>query len=446
MAVEPKGSLGVNYWRLWSATVISNFGDGLSAVAYPWLASAITRDPVAIAGTGIARFLPWLLFTLPAGAITDRVDRRRLVAWMDVIRTFLTVFVAIFVLAGQHGLASPDEIAAGTADPPANAVGFLAMLYITGFLFGLAEVFRDNAAQTILPSIVQPSQLEKANGRLWGAESIMNSFVGPPVGGVLLAVAFSLPFFVDAGSFALAAGLVFLLGGQFKPKTFDRTDTSIRSEIREGVSWLWRHSLLRPMALILGFLNGLNNVAMATLVLFIQEILDLGAAQYGLMLSSFAVGSVVGSFTASKVSEKLGSGTSLYFTLGASAVVLIVTGATSRPVVVWILFAVSSYVGTLWSVITVSLRQTIIPDHLLGRVNSFYRLMGWGTIPIGMFLGGLIVDITEALTNRDLGLRMPFYLAGAVYVVLFFYSLPRLTTAKIEAAREEAVRRKEQES
>ena len=200
------------------------------------------------------------------------------------------------------------------------------------------------------------------------------------------------------------------------------------------------------MALILGFQNGLNNVAMATLVLFIQEILHLGAAQYGLMLSSFAVGSVVGSFTASKVSEKLGSGTSLHFTLGASAIVLIVTGATSSPVVVWILFAVSSYVGTLWNVITVSLRQTIIPDNLLGRVNSFYRLMGWGTIPIGMFLGGLIVDITEALTNRDLGLRMPFYLAGAVYVVLFFYSLPRLTTAKMEAAREEAVRRKEQES
>jgi len=446
MAVEPKRRLGANYWRLWSATVISNFGDGLSAVAYPWLASAVTRDPLAIAWTGIARFLPWLLFTLPAGAITDRIDRRRLVAWMDVIRTLLTVFVAIFVLAGQNGLASPDQIAAGTADPPANAVGFLAMLYITGFLFGLAEVFRDNAAQTILPSIVQPWQLEKANGRLWGAESIMNSFVGPPVGGVLLAVAFSLPFFVDAGSFALAAGLVFLLVGQFKPKTANRANTTLRSEIREGVSWLWRHSLLRPMALILGFQNGLNNVAMATLVLFIQEILDLGAAQYGLMLSSFAVGSVVGSFTASKVSEKLGSGTSLYFTLGASAVVLIVTGATSSPVVVWILFAVSSYVGTLWNVITVSLRQTIIPDNLLGRVNSFYRLMGWGTIPIGMFLGGLIVDITEALTNRDLGLRMPFYLAGAVYVVLFFYSLPRLTTAKMEAAREEAVRRKEQES
>lgn len=102
MAVEPNRSLGANYWRLWSATVISNFGDGLSAVAYPWLASAVTRDPVAISWTGIARFLPWLLFTLPAGAVTDRIDRRRLVAWMDVIRTFLTVFVAIFVLAGQN--------------------------------------------------------------------------------------------------------------------------------------------------------------------------------------------------------------------------------------------------------------------------------------------------------------------------------------------------------
>ena len=103
--------LGPNYWKLWTSSVTSNLGDGVATIAYPWLASSVTRSPVHIAMMLVVIRLPWLLFSLPAGVITDRVDRRKLVAWMDVIRFLVTLGVALAVLASQAELASPDEIA-----------------------------------------------------------------------------------------------------------------------------------------------------------------------------------------------------------------------------------------------------------------------------------------------------------------------------------------------
>ena len=199
------GPLGSSYWKLWTASVVSNLGDGVSVIAYPWLASALTRDPIHIAAVAVVTRLPWLLFALPAGVITDRVDRRRLVAWMDVSRFLFTLGIAAAVLVTQADLSPPADIASGAAEPPGSAGLLLVLVYLAAFLLGTAEVLRDNSAQTLLPSIVEKDNLEKANGRMWGAEMVMNSFVGPPLAGILLAVSFALPFFVDAASFAVSA-------------------------------------------------------------------------------------------------------------------------------------------------------------------------------------------------------------------------------------------------
>ena len=232
--------LGRNYWKLWVASVVSNFGDGVATIAYPWLASAVTRNPIHIAAVLVVTRLPWLLFSLPAGVITDRVDRRKLVAWMDVGRFVITLGVALAVLAAQPQLSSPEEVAAGGAVPDSAGLLFLLLIYAAAMLLGTAEVFRDNSAQTLMPAIVDGENLEKANGRLWGAEMVTNSFVGPPLGGMLLGVAFALPFFVDAGSFAVAAALVFMIGGNFKPSresagTDEIGKTSFWGELKEGV-------------------------------------------------------------------------------------------------------------------------------------------------------------------------------------------------------------------
>ncbi len=439
-------TLGANYWRLWSASVISNLGDGVALIAYPWLASAVTRNGLLIALIAVAQRLPWLIFTLPAGVITDRVDRRRLIVWMDVVRTIVTLGVAAAVLVRQDVLPAPDAIASGSA--LATDTGLYLVLLVATLLFGFAEVLRDNAAQTILPAIVEPEALEKANGQMWGIEMVANSFIGPPLGSLLLGVAFALPFFVDAGTFAIAAGLVFLLTGSFRVNGTKADNGKIewRKEIGEGFGWLWRHPLLRPMAIILGFMNGLGMVTFATFVLFAQEILNTSAFTFALLGTGGAVGGLLATFFASKVSARVGSGTSLYVVLLVSVFISAVIGAVSSWVIVWAMFVIFTFSAVLWNVITVSLRQSIIPDRLLGRVNSVYRFFAWGMMPVGSAVGGLLVVITEGFASREVALRMPWFFVAVSFALLFVYAAPRLTTEKIEAARTEGVAAKEAEA
>jgi MFS family permease len=192
------------------------------------------------------------------------------------------------------------------------------------------------------------------------------------------------------------------------------------------------------MAIALGITNGLFALAAATLVLFVQEILELDAAAFGVLLSSGAAGGLVGSLLAPRISRRIGQGASLFSSLLASTLTLLVIGLTSSAWVVWAAFAVGSFFGSLWNVITVSLRQALIPDGILGRVNSVYRFFGWGMLPIGAVLGGVIVAGTETFLGREWALRAPFLFAFVVHSGLFFYALPRLNSARIEAARTRA--------
>jgi MFS family permease len=440
---KKKVELGLNYWKLWTASVGSNLGDGVAAIAYPWLASAITRDPILIALIAVAQRIPWLIFTLPAGVITDRVDRRKAMVWMDVLRAALTLVVAFAVLGATSGLPTVEAIAEGVPISTNQLLYWL--LVLTAFLLGMAEVLRDNASQTILPAIVKPEALETANGRMWGAEMVMNSFLGPVVGSLLIVVAFALPFFFDAVTFALAAVLVFLMTGDFRSPSAESQSGKVqwRAEIAEGFGWLWRHDLLRPMAIILGIMNAVAAMAFATFVLFAQEVLDVNAFVFAVLGTGGAVGGIVGSVTAPKISERLGSGPSLYVTLIGGGLTSLIVGLSTHWVVAWVMFTAFTFTAVLWNVITVSLRQTIIPDRLLGRVNSVYRFFAWGMMPIGMLIGGLLVAGAEQVVSRDVALRLPWLAGAIIYAVLFVYAAPRLTTEKLEGARAEGMAARE---
>ncbi|MDH3306922.1 MAG: MFS transporter [Acidimicrobiia bacterium] len=432
--------LGSNYWRLFGANVVSNLGDGVAVVAYPWLASAITRDPVQISLIAVVTRLPWLLFSLPAGVLTDRLDRRKLIIWMNGFRFVVTLIVAMVVWASRGSLADPDAIATGTAPVPANGAWLLAVLYFTAFLFGVAEVIADNAAQTLMPSLVETDQLEKANGWLWGSETVANSFAGPPIGGLLLAIGFAIPFFFDAASFAIAAALIASLAGRFRAEpgaTRPEGPASWWSDLKEGVRWLWGHRLLRTLAIMLGIMNALITLSLSTYVLFVQEVLGLDAARFGVLLWSGAVGGVLGSLFAPKVSARIGQGRSLQLVLLVSALGIGVTGITSSWGVVFAMAAVTSFVAVLWNVITVSLRQEIIPDRLLGRVNSVYRFFAWGMMPIGSLLAGATVALGETATSRVTALRLPFLIASVAYLAVFAVGVRQLTDRRLAEARTE---------
>ena len=427
--------LGSSYWKLWTATAISNLGDGVSMVAYPWLASAVTRSPILIAAAGFASRLPWLIFTLHAGVLTDRFDRRKLIVAMDFMRGLLTVFVGLVVFFNKDSFPALDELTTITNLETNWPIYFT--LLITAFLFGLAEVLRDNSAQTLMPSVVDKENLEKANGRMWSAESLTNSFIGPPLGSLLIGIAIFIPFFFDAVSFFFAVALIASLKGTFKPVADDkpREKINFKAEIKEGYVWLWAHPLLRPMAIILGSMNGLGTMVGATFILFAQEVLETSVFTFALLGTAGAVGGTVGGLLAPKISSKLGSGRSLAMTLAAAPIGSLIIALTTTWQVVWVVVVFETFFAILWNTITVSLRQSIIPTHLLGRVNSVYRFFAWGSIPIGMFVGGGLVSALTLVLSRENALRAPYLFGVVLGLLLWALAAPRLTTAKIEAAR-----------
>lgn len=425
--------LGASYYKLFGASTISNLGDGISAIAYPWLATAVTRNGLLIALVALAQRLPWLVLTLPAGVVTDRRDRRSLMIVANWSRAAITLVVAVLVMARQGGLASPDELAAGVE--VSEDLLLYGMVLVAAVLLGAGEVFYDNAAQTFMPSVVASPQLEKANGRLWSAEMVANVFVGPPLAAALLAVAFAVPFMVDAATFAVSAVLITLIppvtrqSGSGEGAPGQRAGW--RQELIEGFRWLWAHDVLRPMAISLGALNLLGAMTGAVMVLFAQEILSTSATEFALLTTGGAAGGVVGGWIGSSAAQRLGPGPSLSGTVIVGGVTSAAIGMLSWWPAVWVLFAAGSFVAVLWNVITVSFRQTIIPDHLLGRVNSVYRFFGWGMMPIGALLGGVTVTVGELFLDRQTSLRLPWLVAGMAHLALLAFVAPRLTSTNL---------------
>ena len=427
------GKLGGNYRKLFSATTISNLGDGVGIIAYPWLASAITRSPLLIALVAVAQRLPWLLFSLPAGVITDRGDRRRLMVGANAGRAVLTGVVAIAVLARQGSIPAPDQLE--------QVMGTEWLLYlmilVATLLLGMCEVIYDNSAQTFMPAIVETADLERANGRMYSAELVANQFAGPPLASLLLLAGFAVPVIFDASTFAVSAALVFAIVATPRPvaaaDVVERRPW--RAELAEGFRWLWGHEVIRALAITLGGLNLLSQVGFALIVLYGQEVLGTSVTEFALFTMAGAVGGVVGGWTASAVVRRIGAGPSLALTLWGGALCSIALGFISSWPLAGLALFVFLFIGILWNVITVSFRQSVVPDRLLGRVNSVYRFFGWGAIPIGGLIGGVIVAVLDGPVSRDVALRAPFVVAGVAQLGLSLWAVPRLTTAKLDAAR-----------
>lgn len=357
---------------LFSATAISNLGDGISALAFPWLATLIIRDPVLIAAVAAATRLPWLLFSLPAGVITDQFDRQRLMVGADLLRMLLTLAVVGLILS-----APPMPL----ADAASQALPLIAGLCAAAFLLGSAEVVRDNAAQTALPSVVDKSQLEKANGQLWSIEQVMGQFVGPPVAGLLIAMAVPVPFLVDAASFAIAAFLIWQIA--MIPKVQTVTTRGFWKPLIEGATWIKGNPLILRLALMLGVLNFVTMMSATMLVLLSQEIMHLDAAGHGLLLTAGAAGGVAGGLIGPRLVTRFGAQACVFGALAIFPFPFLLLALTSSPWIAGVALFLEMSAGMTWNVVTVSLRQRTIPDALLGRVNSIYRFFGWGSIPLG---------------------------------------------------------------
>jgi MFS family permease len=408
---ETRQRLPRQYWFLWCAATASNLADGMFKIIVPLVAVTLTRDPVLVAGVSVAASLPWLVFSLPIGALVDRMDRRKVMAAANTSRALLVAVLAVFAATDLVSIWALYAVALGT---------------------GIAEVFYDTSTQSILPQIVDKKLLPRANGLQYGAETVANMFAGQPLGGILMAVSVAFSLAVPAAIWGVGVGALLALRGSFRVPREDGPKTGLLADVAEGLRYLFGHGVLRTMAIMTGVSNLSSSAQGALLVLYAvgaESYLGLSDAQYGLLAIFPAVGGVLGAVLAEKVVARLGR--SLCLALG----VVLFSAAMAVPAVtfnIWIfgsVYAIMGFAISVWNVVVVSLRQAIVPPGLLGRLNSAYRLVAWGMIPLGSFLGGVLA--------KALGLLPVFVICGACCLALLAL-MPQVSNARIEAAEAEA--------
>jgi MFS family permease len=393
--------LGSAYWRLWWANAVSYAGDGALVSALPLFAVTVTKDPRLISLVSAAIFLPWLLLSLPAGAIVDRHDRVGLMWRSQAFQFAVMSVLTVLIVTHTAGIAA---------------------LAAAGFLLGCAEVVYSNAEQSALPALVPADLLPRANGNQQVVLTIGETFVGPPLGSALFAVRAALPFGLDALSFAGSAALVAGLPRTAKSRTAQpRSEQRMRAQIAEGVRWLAGHRLLRTVALLLGVSNFSSQMGQATLVLLATQTLHVGTRGYGLLWTAAAVGSVLGGLVNPAITRRLGLVRSLTVAMAAFAALDAGIGLAPDFAAAAALMACNGFFVTMWNVVTVTMRQRIVPAELLGRVNSVYRMLGWGLMPLGALAGGFIAHAA--------GLRAAYIVGGVLSGVALLAALPVLAGA-----------------
>ncbi|MDT4957517.1 MAG: hypothetical protein QOD31_1316 [Pseudonocardiales bacterium] len=405
--------LGARFWRMYASSATSNLADGIGRTALPLLAATYTRSPLLISGLVTFAFLPWLLFALPSGALVDRVDRRHAMSAANMVRAVSTATLAVLVLTDLANIT---------------------VLYVVAFALGLAETVYDSAIRAILPQVVPADRLDSANSTLTVEEMLGQTFLGAPVGSVMFALAATAPFLINAGGFALAAVLMLTLRGNYRPVR-SGAKTSLRADIGEGVRWLRAHRLLRGLTLVSAGTAGLSSMASGVLVLYVLEVLRLPSGDFGLVLITAGLGALLGGLAAPLLARRLGRTVVLTGGSALSAITLGLMGLTRNGYVAAVLFGICGAGVMTWNVLTMSLRQALIPQGLFGRVQGAYRTLVWGAIAVGSVGGGAVASV--------IGLRPVFLVAGVgclVMAVLLGLLLRANTAALADVASTEAVR------
>lgn len=402
MPASVTARLGADFHKLWGASAVSNLGDGFGAVAAPLLVATLTSDPVLIAGAGLAQQLPWLLFALLSGALSDRIDRRRLIVVVDLARALL-----VGVLAAA--------IATDTVS--------LALLYCVLFTLGIGETLADTAAAGRLPAVVAPDLLAHANARLGLTFSVINMWLAKPLGAYLFALAAAVPFGVNAATFVLAAAVAATMRSPSPPA---REPGGLFRDIGEAITWIQQHRTLRALMVTMGLVQIPFCAAFATFVLYAQVRLGSSDVGFGLLVSTHAVGAAVGAAGAARLERRLGATALLRIGLLIETATHLVLALTTSAWVAGAALALFSVHATIWGVVVATVQARMVPDELRGRIAGLRNLMDFTGVAVGTVLGGFLA--------RWFGLTGPFWLAFAAMALIVLLVWKRLDGADLDAS------------
>lgn len=411
-AAADRGGFAAGFRRLWSATTLSGLGDGIRITAFAVFAAALTEDPFLVALVTVASRLPWLFVGPFAGTLADSVDRWRALWLCDLARAAVIGLFALLAFTGQVGIA---------------------VLAVTAFVLSSIETLAENLSQAVVPDVTGGASLDSANSRLMGGQFVTTEFLGAPLGAFLFSTSHALPFALDTISFGLSALLILSVrrsrGAETAtvaaaPATERMTPRRLREQTAEGIRWLRGHRTLRTVCVLIGTLNFSILAVLSIAVLYALETLGIGENAYGLLMVLVAVGGLVGLLVAPLVVKRIGRGRTLQLAFALCPPAFLVPGLTDNP---FLAAGTLSLVGaaiSLANVVTISLRQVLVPTQLFGRVNGAYRLVVNGVSPVGGLVGGVVAD--------QFGLRAPFLMSAVLMTAVTVVALAMLPPKSLD--------------
>ncbi|PZG17685.1 MFS transporter [Micromonospora craterilacus] len=393
-----------NFTALWAGAAVTNLADGVVKLTLPLVAVSMTDSPALVAGITLANTLPWLLFSLPAGALADRVDRRRLIMTMAAARALVLAVLVGGILADMLPLAG---------------------LYAGALLLGTAEVFADTTRMSVVPMVVPRNRMESAFAKLTATETVANEFIGPPLGGLLAAAGLAVALGAGGVGYAGALLALAIMTGHYRNNHHPRSATSasgLRADIWDGVQYVWRERVLRTLLLVAGAASGCWAAWMAVIVVYAVAPgpMDLSRSEYGLLIGALGVGGVVGASAAPALTRRLGRQVVLATSMACFTVLLAAPAVSSSPR----LIAVTTFLGGAgtgaWNVTYSSLRALVVPDEMMGRYSGVSRLTSWGSMPLGALVAGFTAEL--------ISVRAVFW-GGATLCVLVLVATLRTVTS-----------------
>ena len=397
--------LGHSFRWLLASSAISNIGDGVALAAGPLLVASLTQDPLLVSFALLAQQLPNLFFGIPAGAIADRFDRRRIVAAVNLVRAAVLVVLAATIVG--------------------EAVS-IAIVLITLFVLGTAEIFADVSSNSLVPRVVPREHLGVANARLTGSFLLTNQLVGPPIGAFLFSAGMALPFAANAACFALGALLVMRVVTDVVELTAERAGErrSLRQEMADGVRWLVAHPPMRTLALTIIAFNVTYGAAWSVLVLYASERLGMSAVGFGLLTTAIAIGGIIGTSAYGRLERRFALADIMRGGLLIETFTHLILALTTSPAVALATMVVFGAHAFVWGTTSTVVRQRAVPDELLGRVTGVYTVGLVGGIVVGTPIGGLLA--------REFGITAPFwfgFIGSAILVVVLWRQFDNIVHA-----------------
>lgn len=388
--------LGNGFRWLLASSWTTNLSDGISIAAGPLLVASQTTDAFLVAMAALVQWLPPLLFSLYAGALSDRLDRRSIIIFVNLVRALVLAVIAASVLT--------DTVS-------------IAVVLVALFALGTAEVFADNTSQTLLPSLVARRDLAVANSRLQAGFITVNQLAGPPLGAAMFAAGMALPFIGQAVLVIGGAILVSRIALPPHGREAART-TAIRHDIAEGIRWTRNHPAVRTLVATIFIFNITFGAAWSVLVLYAIQRLGLGPVGFGLLTTVSAVGGLLGMTSYGWITRRVSLGNVMRIGLIIETLTHLGLAVTTFAPLAMAIFFVFGAHAFVWGTTSITIRQRAVPPELQGRVGSVNTVGVFGGLVVGSGVGGLLA--------QTYGVTAPFWFAfagSAVFVALIWREL-----------------------